>query len=57
MIEENRKKVALQSELLAKGEKLDGVYKKHLQALTNKRNVNLNEEMTNFQLEQETVKL
>jgi len=57
MIEENRKRVAIQSELNAKGPELDTFYRDHLHGLVKSKHINISEEMANFQLEQETVKL
>lgn len=55
MIEENRRRVQLQSELLSKGKDLDPEYQRHLHRLTASGYTNIKDEMENFALQSDMV--
>lgn len=55
MIEENRRRVALQSELLQKGSNLDSVYRNKLQGMSMNRQGDIERQMENFYYQQQMV--
>ena len=55
MIEENRRRVQLQSQLLEKGPNLDAIYKNKLQGLAMRRQVDIEKQMEHFYYQQQLV--